>query len=93
MLKSIRGLCGWCHKDCIAIYRLWRWIIVKQDELDGDPKFIGTIGLGGKSASYWKTNKRQFWRWRRICRAYRNPISKSDVGQMSFENKRKAYEA
>ncbi len=57
------------------IYKLWRWRIVKQDGSDGDLKFIASIGLGGKLASYWKTNKRQSWKWRGICRAYKNPIS------------------
>ncbi len=28
---------------------------VKQNELDGDPKFTLIIGLGGKSSSHWKT--------------------------------------
>ncbi len=32
---------------------------MKQDESDGDLKFIETIGLGGKSGSYWKTNKKK----------------------------------
>jgi hypothetical protein len=30
---------------------------MKQNELDGDPKFIVTIGLGGKLASYGKLDK------------------------------------
>jgi hypothetical protein len=61
--------------------------------LDGDPEFTVTIGLGGKSASYWKSNKIQFWKWRGICRAYKNPILESDVGHMNFENRRKACKA
>jgi hypothetical protein len=80
MLESIRGLRGWHHKDCRVIYRLWRQRIVKQDELDRDPKFTMTIGLGCKLASYWKTNKRNFQKWKGVCRAYKNPISESDVG-------------
>jgi hypothetical protein len=66
---------------------------VKQDELDGDPKFTMIIGLGGKLASYWKTNKRQSWKWRGVCKAYRNPVSKLNVGQMNSKNKGKAYGA
>jgi hypothetical protein len=31
---------------------------MKQDELDGDPKFTVTIGLGGKSSNHWKTTKK-----------------------------------
>jgi len=63
---------------------------VKQDESDGDPKFIAAIGLGGKSMSYWKPDKKQSWKWRRVCRAYKNPISEFNVGQMNSKNKRKA---
>ncbi len=66
---------------------------MKQDESDGDSKFIVIIELGGKSANYWKINKKQSWKWRGVCRAYKNPISKSNVGQMNFENKGKAYGA
>ncbi len=66
---------------------------MKQDESDGDLKFIAIIRLGGKLASYWKTNRRQFRKWRGIYRAYRNPISEFDVGHMSFENRGKACEA
>jgi hypothetical protein len=90
MLERIRGLRGWRCKDCKVIYRLWRWKIVKQDESNGDVEFIMTIGLGGKSTSYWKSNKRQFWEWKGICKAYKNPILKFDVGQASFENRKKA---
>jgi len=63
---------------------------VKQNELDDDSEFTMTIKLGGKLASYWKTNKRQNWKWKTVCKAYINPISKFDVGHMSFENKGKA---
>ncbi len=45
MLKSFRGLSNWHYKDCKAIYRRWRWRIVKQDEMDGDPEFTMTIDL------------------------------------------------
>ncbi len=45
MLKSIRGLRNWCHKDCKVIYRLWKQKIVKQDESNGDPEFTVIIGL------------------------------------------------
>jgi hypothetical protein len=61
MLESIRGLNGWRHKDYKMIYRLWRWRIVKQDELDGDLEFTMIIKLWGKLVNYWKTNKRQSW--------------------------------
>ncbi len=93
MLESIKGLCDWCHKNYKAIYKLLGWRIMKQDESDGDSEFTMTIRLGGKLASYWKTNRRKFWKWRGICRAYKNPISESYVGKMSFENKGKACEA
>jgi hypothetical protein len=32
-------------------------------------------------------------KWRGICKAYRNPILESNVGQMFFENKGKTYKA
>ncbi len=63
---------------------------MKQEELDGDPEFTVAIGLRGKSASYWETNKRQSWKWKEECRAYKNPILKFDVGHMSCEKKKKA---
>jgi hypothetical protein len=66
---------------------------VKQDELNSDSEFIVIIGLWGKLISYLKLNKRQFWKWKGVCKAYRNPVSESDVGHASFENKRKACEA
>jgi hypothetical protein len=53
---------------------------MKQDELDGSSKFIVTIGLGGKASSHWKMNKKQSWKWSGTCKAYKNPISKSNVG-------------
>jgi len=58
MLKSIRDLSSSCCKDYKVIFRLQRWRIVKQNESNGDLELIATIGIGGKSASYWKTNKR-----------------------------------
>ncbi len=60
-VRKYKRLKQWRHKDYRAIYRLWRWKLVKQNELDGDSKFTTTIGLGGKSVSYWKINKRQSW--------------------------------
>jgi len=63
---------------------------VKQNESNGDPEFTMPIGFGGKPTSYWNINKRQSWKWRGICRAYRNSILKFDVGQMSFKNRGKA---
>jgi hypothetical protein len=80
MLKSIKGINGWHHKDCRMIDRLRRWWIVKQDELDGDPKFIATIGLGGKSTNHWEIDKKKSWKWRGVCKAYKNPILESNVG-------------
>jgi hypothetical protein len=80
MLEHIKGLRNWHRKDCKAIYRFWKQRIVKQDESDGDPKFTTIIGFGGKLISYWKSNKRQFWKWKGICKAYKNPISESNVG-------------
>ncbi len=74
MLKNIRGLQDWCHKDRKTISRVLRQRIVKQNELDGDSEFTMTIGLGGKSASYWKSNKIQFWKWKGVCKDYWNPI-------------------
>jgi len=55
-------------------------IIVKQNELDGDLEFTMTIGLGGKSTIYKKSNKIQNWKWKGVCKAYRNSISKFNVG-------------
>ncbi len=72
------------------IYKLWRQRIVKQDESDGDPKFIMTIKVRCKLTSYWKSDRRQSWKWRGIYKAYRNPILKFDVGQTSDENTGKA---
>jgi hypothetical protein len=46
---------------------------MKQDESNGDPKFTTTIGLGGKSINYWKSNIIQFWKWSGVCKAYRTP--------------------
>jgi hypothetical protein len=65
----------------------------EQDESKGDPKFTTTIRLGGKSASYWMSNIRQYWKWRGGCKVYKNPILEYDVGQMSAENGGKACEA
>ncbi len=59
------------------IYRLCN---CEQDESNGDPKFIATIGLGGKSANYWTSYKRQYWKWRGGWKAYRNPILEFNVG-------------
>jgi hypothetical protein len=53
---------------------------MKQDELDGDSEFIATIRLGGKSASYWKLDIKKNWKWRGVCKDYRNPILEFDVG-------------
>ncbi len=64
---------------------------MKQDELDGNSKFIVAIGFGGKLASYWKTNKKQSWKWKGICRAYKNPMLESNVRQTSSKNKGKIY--
>ncbi len=63
---------------------------MKQDESDGDPKFTTTIGLGGKSTGYWKLDIKQSWKWKGICKAYRNPTLKFDVGHMNSDNKKKA---
>ncbi len=93
MLKHIRGLNSWHQKDYRMIYKLWKWRIVKQYESNGDPKIIVTIEFGGKLTSYWKTSRRQSWKWKGICKAYIIPILEFDVGQMSFDNKRKIYKA
>jgi hypothetical protein len=58
MLESIKSLNGWHHKDYKVIYRLWKQIIMKQNELNGEPKFTMTIRLGGKLLNHWNTNKR-----------------------------------
>ncbi len=63
--------------------------IMNEDESDGDPKFITTIRFGGKLLSHWKTNRKQSWKWRGVCRAYKNPMLESDVGETSFKNKGK----
>jgi hypothetical protein len=52
MVESIRGLSGWCCKDYRAIYKLWRWRIMKQEESDGDPEFTTIIGFRGKLSSH-----------------------------------------
>ncbi len=56
---------------------------MKQDELDGDSKFIMAIGFGGKLSNYWMKNKRQSWKWSEVCGNYRNPVSELNVGQIS----------
>jgi hypothetical protein len=66
MFESIKGLSGGCHNNCKIIYKFWRWRIVKQDESDGNLEFTMTIGLGGRSSSHWKINKRKFWQWKGI---------------------------
>ncbi len=79
VLENINSLRGWCRKDYKGIYILWRQIIVKQNEFDGDLEFTLTIGFGGKSTSYWKSDRRQSWKWKGTCMAYKNPILKSNV--------------
>jgi hypothetical protein len=78
---------------CKMIYRLWRWKIVKQNESDGDLKFIATIVLREKSSSHWKINKKSSWKWKGVCWAYKNPILDFNVGQMSSKNRRKTCKA
>ncbi len=63
---------------------------MKQDESYGDLEFQVTIELGGKLTSYWKIDKREFQKWRGVCKAYRNAILEFDVGHTSFDNKGKA---
>jgi hypothetical protein len=71
MLGNIRGLSSWCCKDYVEqSTNSEKQRIVKQDESDGDPEFTVTIRLGGKLTSYWKTIKRQFWKWKRTCKVY-----------------------
>ncbi len=48
MLESVRGLSSWCPKDYKMNNKFWRRRIVKQDESNGDPKFIMIIALRGK---------------------------------------------
>jgi hypothetical protein len=43
-----------------VIYKLGEQRIMKQDELDGDPKFTTTIGFGGELSSHRKINKSQY---------------------------------
>jgi len=83
MLKSVRGQSGWHHKDYRVIYKLWSQKTMKQDESNGDPKFTTKIKLEDKLLNHLKTNIKHFWKWRRMCRAYINPILKFDVGQMN----------
>jgi hypothetical protein len=53
MLESICGQSiDVVIKDYKTIYKLWKWQILKQDELDGDLKSTMTIELGGKLACY-----------------------------------------
>ncbi len=63
---------------------------MKQDELDGNLELMVIVGLGGKLSRHWKKNKRKFWQWRRVYKAYRNCILESDVGQTNYDNRRKA---
>jgi hypothetical protein len=44
-------------------------------------------------SSHFKINKRKFSKWRGVCKAYKNPILKSNVGQTSSENKKKTCKA
>jgi hypothetical protein len=92
MLENIKGLSSWCHKGCKVIYKFWRRI-VKQDELNCDLKFTTVIGFGGGLPSYWIIKKKTILKMKRICGNYINPILKSDVGQMSFKNRRKTCKA
>ncbi len=46
-----------------------------------------TIKFGTKLSNHWKINKKYPWKWRRVCKAYKNAILESNVGQMNFENK------
>jgi hypothetical protein len=57
---------------------------MKQDEWDDDLESTTTIGLGSKSTNYWKINKRQSGKWKGLCKAYKNPILKTDVKQINF---------
>ncbi len=75
------------------IQTLWKRRVVKQDESNGDPEFIATIGLEGKLIIYWNIDKRQSWKWIKVCKAFKNPILEFNVGNTSFENKGKAYGA
>jgi hypothetical protein len=54
-------------------------------------KFIMIIGLGGKSSL--KNKHKQYSKWRRIWRAYKNPILEFDVEQMKSKNKGNFYRA
>jgi hypothetical protein len=66
---------------------------VKQDELDGDSEFITTIELKGKLTSYWNTDRWESWIWKGVCKAYINPILKSNVGQTHSQNRGKTWKA
>jgi hypothetical protein len=92
-IEKHQGLCSWHRKDYKVIYILWRWRIVERDESNSDSEFTVIIGFGGKSTSYWKIDKRQFWKWKGVWRAYKTPISKFDVGKTSCVNRRKACKA
>jgi hypothetical protein len=83
MLKSIKGLCGWHRKDYSVIYKFWKQRIVKQDESDGDPKFIVTIKLEEKLTNYWKSNKKQTWKWKGVWKAH-NTIIKCVLVHFGF---------
>ncbi len=80
MFESIKGLSGGCCNNCKTILKIWKWRIVKQDESDGNLESTTTIRLGGRLSSHWKPNKIKFWQLTGVCRAYRNPILKYDVG-------------
>jgi hypothetical protein len=52
---------------------------VKQDELDGNPKFTTIIGLGGRSSSL-KNKHKIILKMERSMQGL-HPVSKSNVGQ------------
>jgi len=74
MLENIRVLSSWHHKYYKVIQTLWKRRVVKQDESNGDPEFIVTIGLEGKLIIYWNIDKRQSWKWIKICKAFKPHI-------------------
>ncbi len=88
-VRNIKGLNGWCLKDCRVIYRLCKQRIVKQNESNGNLKFIMTIGLKGISSSYWKMNQRQFQNGKEYARLIETPYRNLMLDRWILKTKEK----
>jgi hypothetical protein len=92
VLKSIAGLCDWCCKDFKMIYKLWRRKIMKEDESDGDLEFTTTIGLKGKSANYWKSNKDNLENGEEYARLIKTPYQNLMLDKWVLRTKERPVE-